>query len=145
MSPLLAFKICDNQPLNLALRYTFFAFVATGVNLTTQWLCLIPVQMSSSMLYIAMAAGTATGLVTKYVLDKKWIFYYRSIDARDDAERFLLYSLMGVFTTGIFWATEIGFYYFFEFSGAHYVGGALGLSAGYTTKYFLDRRYVFPR
>lgn len=142
---MLAFKRCDNQPLTLVLRYAFFALVATSANLMTQWLCLRPVQMSSFMLYIAMAAGTATGLFTKYVLDKKWIFYYKSMNARDDAERFLLYSLMGGFTTGIFWATEIGFYHFFDFSGAHYVGGALGLSVGYTAKYFLDRKYVFPR
>ena len=126
-----------------AVKYIFFALIATAVNLLTQWLCFLPFGKMDWVLYGAMAAGTLTGLVTKYGLDKRWIFYYSSTGRRDDVARFGMYSLMGVFTTGIFWGTEIGFFYVFEFAGAHYVGGALGLAVGYTVKYLLDRKYVF--
>ena len=127
----------------LALKYTFFALIATAVNLLTQWLCFMPFGKMDWVLYAAMAAGTLTGLVTKYGLDKRWIFYYSSTGKRDDLSRFGMYSLMGVFTTGIFWGTEMGFFYLFEFAGAHYVGGAVGLAVGDTVKYLLDRKYVF--
>jgi putative flippase GtrA len=127
----------------LAIKYSFFALIATAVNLLTQWLCFLPFGKMDGALYGAMAAGTLTGLVTKYGLDKRWIFYYTSRDKRDDMARFGMYSLMGVFTTGIFWGTEMGFFYVFEFAGAHYVGGALGLAVGYAVKYLLDRKYVF--
>ncbi|MDZ7666362.1 MAG: GtrA family protein [Desulfotignum sp.] len=62
---------------------------------------------------------------------------------QDDISRFGLYSLMGVLTTLILLGTEAGFYYLIEFSGAQYIGGALGLLVGYTAKYMLDKRYVF--
>ena len=127
----------------LAIKYTFFALIATAVNLLTQWLCFLPFGKMDWVLYAAMAAGTLTGLVTKYGLDKRWIFYYSTTGKRDDVTRFGMYSLMGVFTTGIFWGTEMSFFYVFEFAGAHYVGGALGLAVGYTVKYLLDRKYVF--
>ena len=125
-----------------ALLYAFFALIATGVNLLTQWPFFAWV-VEPWNLYAALFAGTLTGLVTKYALDKRWIFYYTAPSRRDDLMRFVLYSLMGVMTTAVFWGTEIAFFYLFDFSGAHYVGGAIGLSVGYTVKYLLDRRYVF--
>ncbi len=122
--------------------YGFFALIATSVNLLTQW----PVfRMFDGewVLYAALMAGTMTGLLTKYVLDKRWIFNYRASSRMDDLSCFGLYTLMGVFTTIIFWGTEMGFYYAFDFSGSQYVGGALGLMVGYTAKYMLDKKYVF--
>lgn len=128
----------------IAVKYAFFAVIATGVNLLTQW----PVFAFFDgfwVLYAALACGTLAGLVTKYLLDKRWIFYYIPRDHMDNLSRFGLYSLMGGVTTMIFWGTEIGFYYFFQFAGAQYVGGALGLTVGYMTKYALDKKYVFRR
>ena len=37
----------------------------------------------------------------------------------------------------------MGFFYLFDFEGAAYVGGALGLAVGYVIKYQLDKRFVF--
>ncbi len=128
--------------MQLIIKYFFFAVIATSVNLLTQW-PIFQFFEGEWVLYLALMVGTLTGLVTKYVLDKRWIFYYTASSTKDDLSRFGLYSLMGVFTTAIFWGTEMSFYYFFDFTGSQYVGGGLGLMVGYTAKYLLDKKYVF--
>ena len=50
---------------------------------------------------------------------------------------------MGVFTTLIFWGTELGFNAVFASGKAKYVGAVIGLTVGYVIKYFLDRKFVF--
>ena len=100
-------------------------------------------QLSIGSLYVAMLFGTVAGLVTKYMLDKKYIFYHTPADKTDDAMKFSLYSFMGVFTTIIFWGTEITFNAIFENPYAKYMGAVIGLMIGYIIKYFLDKKYVF--
>jgi putative flippase GtrA len=90
-----------------------------------------------------MFVGTLAGLVVKYVLDKKFIFYHEVENKKDDAKKFALYSLMGVFTTIIFWGTEIAFDALSNNENAKYLGAVIGLSIGYVIKYFLDKKYVF--
>lgn len=125
----------------LGLRYAAFAAVATAVNLLTQWAVLLA-WAGAYGLYAALALGTLTGLVAKYILDKRWIFADHSTGAATHARKFSLYTLMGVFTTAIFWGTELAFDALL--GGAwRYVGGALGLAVGYVVKYRLDRRFVF--
>lgn len=126
----------------LALKYGIFAALSTLVNLLFQWLS-FTVYSGLGSLYIAMAVGTLAGLVAKYILDKKWIFYHTPKDKKDDAKKFALYSLMGVFTTIIFWGTEMAFYYLVPNPNAKYAGAVIGLSIGYVIKYFLDKKYVF--
>lgn len=128
--------------ISLTLKYALFACIATLVNVATQYASLSVYNRTFS-LYIAMAFGTLGGLVVKYVLDKRYIFNYTVVNRRDDANKFLLYSLMGVFTTFIFWGCEIAFNAFFASEAAKYWGAVLGLALGYTTKYQLDKRYVF--
>jgi putative flippase GtrA len=90
-----------------------------------------------------MFIGTLAGLILKYILDKKYIFFYATETKKEDGKKFLLYSLMGVFTTFIFWGVEIGFDYIFENEYAKYIGAIIGLSIGYVIKYFLDKKFVF--
>jgi putative flippase GtrA len=94
-------------------------------------------------LYVAMFIGTVAGLVLKYILDKKYIFFHTPKSKRDDRRKFFLYSLMGLFTTFIFWGFEIGFDALFVNENAKYVGAVIGLSIGYVVKYFLDKKFVF--
>jgi len=122
--------------------YALFAGFATGVNLLTQWPVFLILEQDWAI-YPAVLLGTFTGLLTKYILDKKWIFYFVTTSKTEDAYYFSLYSFMGVFTTMIFWGTEITFFFLFNFQGAQYVGGALGLMLGYTLKYYLDKKFVF--
>jgi putative flippase GtrA len=128
--------------ISLAAKYAFFAAVATVANVVTQYISLSLYSKVYS-LYIAMAIGTFAGLVLKYVLDREYIFYYRVQDRKEDITTFVLYSCMGVFTTLIFWIFEIGFNAIFENASAKYIGAVVGLTFGYTTKYHLDKRYVF--
>lgn len=126
----------------LVLKYSFFALIATIINLFTQFISLAIYSQNFS-LYIAMFLGTLTGLITKYILDKKYIFYYVVKDKKEDSQKFILYSIMGIFTTLIFWGFEIGFDYIFDSEIAKYIGAIIGLSIGYITKYFLDKKFVF--
>ncbi|WP_291323388.1 GtrA family protein [Desulfonatronospira sp.] len=128
--------------MNTALLYALFALAAILVNLGTQLVC-FTLYHGPLELYLALACGTLTGLLTKYILDKKYIFWYIAADFCDDTKKFILYSCMGTMTTLIFWATEIGFYHLFDFQHAKYVGGALGLTIGYILKYRLDKKWVF--
>ena len=90
-----------------------------------------------------MFIGTLAGLLSKYILDKKFIFYHKPKGKVDDAKKFIRYTIMGIFTTVIFWGTEIGFDKYFEDENAKYAGAVLGLSVGYIIKYFLDKKFVF--
>lgn len=130
--------------MQLVLKYSLFALIATAINLGTQWLVLL-IQNNDLWLLLALFAGTATGLVAKYVLDKRWIFYYQTSGAKDDAQRFTLYTVMGLLTTAIFWGMELSFHYLIGTEQAKYIGGALGLSIGYYIKYQLDKRFVFTQ
>lgn len=128
--------------LTLALHYAAFAIVATTANLGTQS-AILAFDDQTIVYYLALAAGTGIGLVVKYILDKRWIFADRSRGVAAHAQRFSLYSLMGVITTMIFWATESAFWFTWHTHDARVAGALLGLGIGYFVKYQLDRRFVF--
>lgn len=126
----------------LTAKYASFAAIATAVNISTQYISM-KMYNGDYKLYIAILFGTLTGLIVKYLLDKKYIFYYNSENKRDDFQKFILYSLMGIVTTFVFWGTELSFNYIFDFDTAKYIGAAIGLTIGYISKYFLDKKFVF--
>lgn len=123
----------------MILRYIIFAITSIAINLLTQYFVLI----FADVLYIAMFFGTFLGLITKYFLDKKFIFYYKSKNKIDDGKNFFMYSFFGIFTTLVFWGFEIFFDAVFKSDLAKYVGALLGLVIGYILKYFLDKNFVF--
>jgi len=125
-----------------AIKYIIFAVISTLFNLLFQYFS-FGVYEGFASLYVAMFFGTLAGLVVKYILDKKFIFYHEVKDKKDDAKKFALYSLMGVFTTIIFWGTEIAFDTLSQDPNAKYLGAVIGLSIGYVIKYFLDKKFVF--
>ena len=87
----------------IAIKYAIFAVISTLFNLIFQKLSFLLYDYNNDFsLYIAMFFGTLAGLLSKYILDKKFIFYHTPMNKRDDAKKFLLYSFMGVFTTFIF-------------------------------------------
>ena len=136
--------------LMLLIKYALFAVIATIINLLSQfltfefidWFAFI-VDVKRFSLMIGILVGTAAGLLCKYFLDKKYIFYHQTNDVKDDAKTFAMYTLVGVFTTIIFWGTEFLFDYLSTSPMAKYIGAILGLSIGYVCKYFLDKKYVF--
>ena len=126
----------------LVFRYVVFAILATFVNLIVQRLVLW-FGDGSAMLTLALAAGTAMGLLVKYFLDKHWIFEDLSVGATELTRKFSLYTVMGIFTTLIFWGTEILFWLIWKTDMMREIGAIIGLIIGYFVKYHLDRRYVF--
>jgi putative flippase GtrA len=130
--------------MNLVLKYSFFAVVAITANILFQYVS-FALYSGAFGLYIAMFWGTLAGLVIKYTLDKRYIFYHITKNKIDDGKKFVLYSTTGAFTTMIFWGSELGFNALFQSNYSKYIGAILGLSIGYVTKYFLDKKYVFIR
>jgi putative flippase GtrA len=126
----------------IALRYALFALIASLANLAVQS-AVFAAPDSRYRYGAALIAGTGTGLVVKYLLDRRWIFFDRPRGLAAQGRQFTLYSLTGVATTLIFWACETAFFLTFNTPVMARLGGALGLAAGYYLKYRLDRRFVF--
>lgn len=128
--------------MRLAITYAILALIATAANIGAQDL-VIRLYAGAFDLLVSVMAGTAVGLVVKYILDKRYIFRFRARDAAHDGRTFALYTLMGLATTVVFWGFEFGFHLLFETREMRYLGGVIGLAIGYLTKYHLDKRYVF--
>jgi putative flippase GtrA len=126
----------------LVFRYVLFAIIATLANLAMQRLVLMGGQ-TASLFALAVAMGTLTGLVLKYLLDKRWIFHDIGSGVVQHGRKFTLYTAMGIVTTAIFWGMETLFWLTWETDAMRELGAVLGLAIGYTVKYNLDRRYVF--
>ncbi|WP_375686969.1 GtrA family protein [Pseudooceanicola sp. LIPI14-2-Ac024] len=126
----------------LTLRYALFAVAATVVNLATQRLVL-SLDDGPYGFALAVLTGTLAGLVLKYVLDKRWIFFDRSAGMATHGRKFTLYTVMGLVTTAIFWGTETAFWLIWGTDLAREGGAVLGLTIGYIVKFNLDRRFVF--
>ena len=126
----------------LAISYGIFALIATVANIGAQDLVTRlytgPWQIGTSMF-----VGTGVGLVVKYLLDKRYIFHFTAHSVAHDTQTFALYTFMGLLTTAVFWGFEWGFHLAFETKEMRYLGGVIGLTIGYLTKYHLDKRFVF--
>jgi hypothetical protein len=131
-----------NRLARLTTLYTLIALLAIGVNLVTQMMVIWAYQ-GNYAIPISVLIGTVAGLPVKYVLEKRFIFSFRSKDLKHDGQVFILYSFMGVFTTALFWAIEFAFHLLFNTNTMRYVGGAIGLTIGNIIKYHLDKRFVF--
>lgn len=128
--------------IRIALRYSLFAFIATLGNLAAQE-CVVRAYSGDFALLLAMGCGTGVGLISKYQLDKHYIFAITWLPYHKDLQRFFVYSLTGVLTTALFWTFELGFELLFAGKTARYSGAAIGLALGYSVKYRLDKHWVF--
>ncbi|SDJ14869.1 GtrA family protein [Lutimaribacter saemankumensis] len=126
----------------LILRYAAFAVVAMIVNLATQR-AILRFGETGFHFALAVGAGTVVGLVIKYALDKRWIFYDVEAGVKNHSRKFSLYTAMGLVTTAIFWGTETALWLIWQTDMMRELGAILGLSVGYVIKYNLDRRFVF--
>ena len=128
--------------MRISIAYTLFALLATVVNIGVQDVA-IRIYTGPNQLPLSVGAGTVAGLVIKYVLDKRYIFRFQIKNVSHDSQTFLLYALMGLVTTVIFWGFEFGFNYLFQTKELRYLGGAIGLAIGYLSKFHLDKKFVF--
>lgn len=128
--------------IGLATRYLLFAVIATAINICTQW-AFLRAYTGHFDIALSIGAGTATGLVTKFLLDRRWIFRFRGQTWRHEQTAATRYALTGVSTTAIFWGTEWLFHLLFANETMRYVGASIGLAIGYTIKYQMDKQYTF--
>lgn len=126
--------------MRIALLYALFCAVAIVVNIGSQDLAL---RLWPTGIWFSIIVGTGTGLVVKYLLDKRFIFRFKPQNVSHDSRTFVLYTVMGVVTTAIFWGFEYGFWHAFGTAQMRYLGGVIGLVIGYLAKYHLDRNFVF--
>tara|TARA_Y100000739_G_scaffold133879_1_gene115273 strand:+ start:2193 stop:2591 length:399 start_codon:yes stop_codon:yes gene_type:complete len=129
---------------NKIFLYTFFAIIATFLNLITQRF-IISFSQSNLFYLIAIFCGTVVGLLIKFFLDKKWIFFDKTSGLILQSRKFSKYSLMGILPTLIFWSTETIFWFLWNTENMREIGASIGLSIGYIIKYKLDKRFVFNK
>ncbi|MFT4195646.1 MAG: GtrA family protein [Ottowia sp.] len=123
-----------------ALLYALFCALAIVINIGAQDLAL---RLWPAAIAFSIIVGTASGLIVKYLLDKRFIFRFIPRNTAHDGKTFVLYTLMGVATTAIFWGFEYGAWMIFKTAQMRYLGGVLGLVMGYLAKYHLDKKFVF--
>lgn len=130
--------------MQIALKYSLFALIATVLNIGSQDVSyrLVPLEQDQAVI-ASIIVGTGVGLVVKYLLDKRYIFRFQAQSLAHDGQTFLLYTIMGLATTAIFWGFEWGFHKAFASDMMRYLGGVIGLAIGYWAKYQLDKRFVF--
>jgi putative flippase GtrA len=126
----------------LVTLYILFAGLSTLLNITSQ-IVSMSIYKGTYAIEISILVGTLFGLPLRYFLEKRYIFSFKSKNLSHDGQLFILYSLMGVFTTVIFWGSEYVFHKLFHTDYLRYLGGVLGLSLGFYIKYMLDRKFVF--
>lgn len=129
-----------SDPVRVALLYALLCAIAIAVNIGSQDLAL---RLWPSAIWLSIIIGTGTGLIVKYILDKRFIFRFTPQNAGHDSKTFVLYTAMGLATTAIFWGFEYGFWWIFETTQMRYLGGIIGLVIGYFSKYHLDKAFVF--
>ncbi len=126
----------------MVVQYSLCAAIAIAVNILSQDLALWVYEGQANILF-SMVVGTGSGLIVKYFLDKRYIFRFQTHDVAHDGHTFVLYTIMGLFTTAIFWGSEFLFEWLFQDKLLRYSGAVLGLCVGYVIKYHLDKRFVF--
>lgn len=128
--------------LTIAALYILFASFSTLINIGSQMVSMW-VYKESYAVEISILVGTVSALPLRYLLEKRYIFSFKSHNIKADGQLFLLYSLMGIITTAIFWVTEYAFHLIFLNESMRYLGGVIGLVIGFFVKYRLDKKYVF--
>ena len=126
----------------LVIRYAAFAVIAMGANLAIQK-AVFQFGNTGALFVLALGAGTIVGLVVKYMLDKRWIFYDFASGVKNHSRKFTLYTAMGIVTTAMFWGAETAFWLIWRTDVMRELGAVIGLTIGYIVKYNLDRRFVF--
>jgi putative flippase GtrA len=132
----------DEKMARIGLLYSIFALIALIANLGAQALS-VWIYRGAHAIALSILAGTGVGLLIKYILDKRYIFLFKTDGLAHNSRLFTIYTCMGLVTTALFWTVEFAFHVFFATDLMRYLGGALGLTLGYLLKYQLDKHFVF--
>lgn len=91
--------------MKLIANYSLFALIATLGNIAAQDVT-VSYYKGIYAIELSVLVGTGIGLIIKYVLDKHYIFKFKTHTAVHNGKTFILYTLMGILTTLIFWGFE---------------------------------------
>ena len=81
----------------------------------------------------------------KFIIDKNIIFNDKTRKIDKNMIKFLIYTSFSIITTITFWGTELLFKILFNTQLFEMIGAVIGLTIGYTFKFFLDKKFVFSR
>jgi putative flippase GtrA len=123
------------------IRYVVFAIVAGLTNIGAQEIFVRAVPLAPIM--GSIFSGTVLGFFVKYLLEKRWVFLDEYCGHVAEARKIVLYGVLGVGTTALFWGIELSFWYSLQTAEAKYIGAAIGLALANWIKYHLSKRYVF--
>lgn len=131
------------MPANLLLIYLGTTLLNMAINLGAQ-AAVMQLPLSATLAVpLSMLAGTLAGPPFKYVLEKRFVFNYKSESLAHDGQLFASFMLTAGPATLVFWGVEWAFHVMYGSDAMRYLGGAIGLSLGAVLKYHLDRRFVF--
>src|ERR1700733_13763770 len=100
-------KVAYYPPLSahmIFIRYVAFAIVAGLTNIAAQEIFVRAVPLAPIM--ASIFSGTALGFFVKYLLEKRWVFFDEYDSHVAEARKIVLYGVLGVGTTALFWAIE---------------------------------------
>ncbi|MCH5150527.1 MAG: GtrA family protein [Spirochaetales bacterium] len=134
--------------------YILFAVCSTALNFFVQKICEVIFYSFNNTFFsfqlyknidiatlLKLSAATAAAFIFKYTADRFLVFKKgKYATAKKEIARIGLYTLFSIFTTFLFWAVQLLFKIYFQLE---YLGLILGLAAGYTIKFFLDKHVVF--
>ena len=134
--------------------YILFAVCSTVLNFTVQKISeIILYSFDNNILtfslyknidiatLLKLGIATIVAFVFKYLVDRFLVFKKEKYTtAQKEIAGIGLYTLFSVFTTLLFWGVQLSFKAYFRLE---YLGLILGLTAGYTMKFFLDKHFVF--
>ena len=121
---------------NKIFLYFLFALISSFINIIGQHIFLNYYEN----LFLAVIAGSAAGLVFKYILDSSIVF---DGNKQISLETFLRYAFIGACITQIIWIVEVIFLNIYGTVFMRDVGALLGIALAYYIKYEMDKRFVF--
>ncbi len=121
---------------NKIFLYFLFALISSFINIIGQHIFLNYYEN----LFLAVIAGSAAGLVFKYILDSSIVF---DGNKQISLETFLRYAFIGACITPIIWIVEVIFLNIYGTVFMRDVGALLGIALAYYIKYEMDKRFVF--
>ncbi|GAG57700.1 unnamed protein product [marine sediment metagenome] len=138
-----AFMILLNyiiQKINELAISPFICSVFGGTDFIQTFYCLSPIDMPE---LIGSIVAVGITYIIKFFLDKYLVFKKTSLNVKETSQEFFKYFGFAILTT----IENIGIQFVFTnlFNAPLEVSIIIALSIGYTTKFFLDRKYVFSK
>ncbi len=134
----------NKSAFGIFILYSITTILSILLNIGIQFLW-IQIYSGSFAVEISMLIGVLVALPLKYFLEKNLIFFFKARNSIHDVKIFILYSIMGIFTTFIFLCVEYIFHLLFMTDQMRYIGGVVGLILGSFVKYLLDKHFVFKK